>query len=56
MLDLPHFMEITQKEREKIIVGKLILEIPPIIAKYKLEDFDLVKFKTDLKNWMSKIL
>ena len=56
MLDLPHFIAITQKEREKITVGKLIAEIPPIIAKYKLEDFDLVKFETDLKNWMSKIL
>ena len=56
MLDLPYFLEITQKEREKIIVGKLISEIPSIIAKYKLEDFNLVKFETDLQNWMSKIL
>lgn len=56
MLDLPHFLEITQKEREKIIVGKIISEIPSIITKYKLEDFNLVKFETDLQNWMSKIL
>jgi len=56
MLDLPQFIEITQKEREKIIVDKLITEIPPIITKYKLEDFNLVKFEIDLKNWMSKIL
>ena len=56
MLDLPHFLEIAQKEREKIIVDKLIAEIPPIITKYKLADFNLAKFETDLKNWMSKIL
>jgi hypothetical protein len=56
MLDLPHFLEIAQKEREKIIVDKLIAEIPSIITKYKLEDFNLMKFETDLKNWMSKIL
>ncbi len=56
MLDLPHFLEITQKEREKIVVGKLITEMPPIIIKYKLEDVNLLKFETDLKNWMSKIL
>lgn len=56
MLGLPHIIDITQKEREKIIVGKLIAEIPPIIAKYKLDDFDLVKFETDLKIWMSKVL
>lgn len=56
MLDLPHFLEIAQKERERIIVDKLIAEIPPIIAKYKLEDFNLAEFEKDLENWMSKIL
>lgn len=56
MLDLPHFIKITQKEREKIVAEKLISEIPPIIAKYKLDDFNMVKFETDLKSWMSKIL
>lgn len=56
MLDLPHFLEIAQKDKEKIIVDKLIAEIPPIITKYKLEDFNLAKFETDLENWMSKIL
>ncbi|MGN6646690.1 MAG: hypothetical protein ACTHJT_09170 [Cytophaga sp.] len=56
MLDLTHFIAITPKEREKIVVDKLISEVPPIISKYKLEDFDLVKFEKDLKNWMSKIL
>ena len=56
MLDLPYFLEITQKEREKIIVEKIISEVPPIIAKYKLDSFDLRKFEADLKKWMSKIL
>ena len=56
MLDLSHFLEIAQNEREKIIVDKLIAEIPSIITKYKLEDFNLAKFEEDLKNWMSKIL
>lgn len=56
MLDLPLFLEITQKEREEIVVGKLITEIPLIIKKYKLEDFNLLKFEKDLKRWMSKVL
>lgn len=56
MLDLPLFISISQKEREKIVVSKLIAEIPPIIKKYKIADFDLIKFETDLKNCMSKIL
>ena len=56
MLDLNYFLTLSQKERERIIVEKLISEIPPIIAKYKLKDFNLAKFETDLKIWMSKIL
>ena len=56
MLDLPQFLKIDQKEREKIIVNKLISEIPPIIIKYKLEDFNLARFNKDLGYWMSKIL
>ena len=56
MLDLNQFLVISQKERERIIVEKLISEVPPIIAKYKLADFNLAKFETDLKFWMSKIL
>ncbi|MCZ8021498.1 MAG: hypothetical protein O9302_06970 [Cyclobacteriaceae bacterium] len=55
MLDLPYFLKITQVEREKIVVEKLIKEIPPIITKYKFEDFNIIKFQSDLKNWMSKI-
>ncbi|HRE57927.1 MAG TPA: hypothetical protein PLW09_08900 [Candidatus Kapabacteria bacterium] len=56
MLDLPQFLTITQKEREKIIVDKIITEVPQVIAKYKFKDFDLVRFEKDLKKWMRKIL
>lgn len=56
MLDLNQFLGINQKEREKIVVAKLIAEIPPIIAKYKLDDFNLEKFEKDLRFWISKIL
>ena len=56
MLDLNEFMGITQKEREKIIVEKLITEIPPIIIKYKLEGFNVSRFELDLITKMSKIL
>lgn len=56
ILDLNRFLQIDQKEREKIVVEKLIDEVPAIIRKYKLEDFDLQKFESDLKNSMTKIL
>ena len=56
MLDLPHFLEILQKEREEIIVDKIITEVPQVIAKYKFKDFELVRFEKDLKKWMREIL
>ncbi|MEJ5148738.1 hypothetical protein [Sphingobacterium sp. MYb388] len=56
MLNLNQFLKIEQKERKKIVVEKLINEVPVIIRKYKLEDFDILKFESDLKKWMIKIL
>ena len=56
MLDLNQFLKIEEKEREKIVVEKLINETPAIIRKYRLEDFDILKFESDLKKWMIKIL
>ncbi|RDI13194.1 hypothetical protein [Flavobacterium sp. AG291] len=56
MLDLDQFMKIAQKEREEIVVDKLISEVPLIIAKYKFKDFNLLAFEKDFKIQMSKIL
>ena len=56
MLDYKQFIKIDQKERERIVVGKLIAEIAPIIRKYKFEDFDLLRFEADLITWVKKII
>jgi len=56
MLDLNQFLQIDQNEREEIVVEKLITEVPAVVKKYKLEDFDILKFESDLKRWMIKIL
>jgi hypothetical protein len=55
MLDFFQFIQIEQKERDKIVAEKLIAEIQPIIAKYKFEDFNLAKFEKDLVKCMKKI-
>lgn len=47
MLDFDLFMKITQPERNKIVMDKLIEEVPTIISKYKFKDFDLPKFTKD---------
>ena len=55
MLDLNHFLTIDQSERTRIVVDKITSELPAILDKYKLADFDLVRFKADLNLWMSKV-
>ena len=50
MFDLYEMVNAGMETRQKIVVHKLINEIPPIIEKYKFKDFDLVKFEADWKN------
>lgn len=55
MLDLNQFKQIDLKEKEKIIADKFTDEIPAIVAKYKFEDFDFSRFKSDLLMCMNKL-
>ena len=48
MLDQDLFVKIDQNEREKIVSEKLIREIPEIINKYKLKDFNMQLFNAHL--------
>jgi len=56
MLDFDELIKIDQNAREKVVVEKLIEEVPVIIRKYKLVDFNLLRFEKDLRKWMSKML
>lgn len=55
MLDLNQFRVIEQDEKNRIVAQKLVVEIPPIVAKYKFADFDLPGFEADLKGFLKKI-
>jgi hypothetical protein len=55
MLDLNQFRQIGQEERQKIVAYRLLSEVPPIIAKYKFNDFNLLSFTNDLKEWLQGI-
>jgi hypothetical protein len=52
MLDLYEFIRINNDDRIRRVSKKLLEEIPPIIKKYKFEDFDLLRFESDLRNWL----
>lgn len=56
MLDYYYFVsDISQENRIKVVVKKIMNEIPPIINKYKLKDFNLYLFMEDLKEFFTKI-
>lgn len=55
MLDLKQFKIISHTDRERIIAEKLLSEIPAIVLKYKFKNFDLERFKIDLKGWFEKL-
>lgn len=56
MLDYNYFVsDITQEDRIKVVANKMMDEIPPIIKKYKLKDFDVDLFMKDLKKYLKKI-
>ncbi|TPG29772.1 hypothetical protein [Flavobacterium pectinovorum] len=56
MLDYHYFVSnINQDDRINNVANKIINEIPPIIKKYKLKDFNVDLFMKDLKDYLKKI-
>jgi hypothetical protein len=51
MLDLPTMTQADFEGRKRIVAEKIVSEVPAIIAKYKMKDFDLARFSSDLKSW-----
>ena len=54
MLDINQFKQIDQRERNKIVIDKILSEVIPIIKKYKFEDFDTPKFEDDFNKFFIK--
>jgi hypothetical protein len=55
MFDLDHIKNLEHNDRERNVAEKITIEVPEIIAKYKLKDFDLLLFAKDLKQFFEKI-
>ena|SRR6266511_387392 len=50
MLDLPEMRSVGHARRRSVIAQRLVTEIPPTIAKYRLPDFDLSLFTRDFQH------
>ena len=51
MLDYNLFTKMTPDERISELCRKLLIEVPPIVNKYKFKDFDSDKLMTSLESW-----
>jgi len=51
MLDLDVMKYAERFHRKEVIGGKLVSEVPEIIAKKKFKGFDLPRFTKDLREW-----
>jgi hypothetical protein len=56
MLDYNLFVSVSQEERDKVTAQKMMKEVPPIVRKYKLPDFNYTEFESDLPMLMSEIV
>ena len=55
MLDYYYFTsDITPEDRISVVAKKIMEEIPPIVKKYKLKDFDLDLFMEDINGHLKK--
>lgn len=55
MLDLAQMRQATHEVRKQIICERLFEEIPAVVRKYSIKDFDDALFEQDLKAWLSEI-
>ena len=55
MLDLDEMRKIDHNARKRIVVERLSNEIPLILSKRSIPDFDEAQFVSDLKTWLKDI-
>ena len=52
MLSSPEMAAATKAKRQHMLAEKLYNEVPQIVRKYKLKDFDTERFVSDLQGWL----
>jgi hypothetical protein len=56
MLHLPDMIPLRHDERRRVVIQRLVREIPEVLAKYEFRDFDQTRFESDLRAWFSSIV
>jgi hypothetical protein len=55
MLDVEQMKQADVRAKKQIVIRRLIDEIPEVIRKYSIADFDRVRFNDDWNNWLKEI-
>jgi hypothetical protein len=55
MLDLSTMINSDSKQRQKIIIECLEREVPEILSKYAIDDFNRMQFNEDLQSWINSV-
>ena len=55
MLDLDEMRQADQQVRKKYVAERLADEVPDVLRKYSISDFDKVRFIEDFKSWFLEI-
>lgn len=56
MLDLDEMKNTDNSFRKRIIVERIANEVPVVLTKYSISDFDEARFIGDLDNWLKSII
>ena len=56
MLHLPDFIRVPHAQRRAIIARKVLAEVPKVLRKYALPDFDTEAFLADFESYVSESL
>jgi hypothetical protein len=54
MLNLEEMSQSKHERRKQIILERLAEEIPAVLSKYSIRDFDKAQFVKDLKSWIEE--
>lgn len=55
MLDLDQMRQAEHEIRKRIVIERLAEEVPTVLRKYSIPDFDETRFVEDLRQWLKEI-
>ena len=53
MLDLDELRPLDHSKRRRLIAARILEEVPAVLTKYAIADFDQTRFIEDLRAWIA---